>query len=551
MSFVGNDISPNEHPRNAAKDVPRNSSRHSMKSQTHKTIHHEDKAAIYDSCFDSHDGHRHLLVDAISTSYIPRRNGTKNAEKSHHVNTSKRCCSEQTITISNDEYTHAVARSRRKTSSEPSVPTSLGDCEKHARHSKTDDCAKHVKRSKLDDCQKHVRHSKTDECAKHVRHSKLDECEKHVRHSKLDDCEKHVRHSKLDDCEKHVRHCKLDDCTKHFRHSKHDDNAKHARHHKRDIITGKYIDNTNSADCVDICTGKDNDWQRIWLHIKPFGRRMPHGLTDGSRQGEHANANDDSCIPDKYHVDKIVCAHCTSDDRVSSTSRAQVGITGSGNDLTKRRGSLQHSPRMHSGLRSRKERNTSQNNNCVNRKQPRGNRERHRKDSIVNSKNITLLESSHAVGYCSDNRSSDNTNNNNNRRRYYTSDETDTDSDCLMTNYAGYDSIGPSAAVHQRCPTNQHQQIRHNDQVQVHSRDHYSNYCVDRYYHARASTDDDYFYSSRGNAKQTTPLINRSDNHNVYIGDEDARQYKGPRVSVDERRTAGRFVRAILQRRYV
>ena len=528
MSFVGNDISPNEHPRNAAKDVPRNSSRHSinlnhlappstgniMKSQTHKTIHHEDKAAIYDSCFDSPDGHRPILADAIFTSYIPRRNGTKNAEKLHHVNASRRCCSERTITISNDEYTHAVARSRRKTASEPNVPTSLGDREKHARHGKTDDCAKHVK------------------------------------HSKLDDCEKHVRHSKLGECEKHVRHSKLDDCTKHVRHSKLDDNAKHARHHKRDIITGKHIDNTNSADSVDICTGKDNDWQRIWLHIKPFGRRMPHGLTDGSRYASDNQTNDDSCIPDKYHVDKIMSAHCLSDDRLSSTNRAQVGASGSGNDLAQRRGSLQHSPRMHSGLRSRKERNISQNNNCVNRKQPRGNRERHRKDSIVNSKNITLLEISDTVGYCSDNRSCDNTNNNNNRRRYYTSDETDTDSDCLMTSHAGYDSMGQSAAMPQRGPTNQHQQQhRHNDQVHAHSRDHYSNYCVDRYYHARASTDDDYAFSSRGNAKQTTPLINRSDNHNAYIGDEDARHCNGTRVSVDEGRNAERFVglRAMLQ----
>ena len=716
MPFVGNDISPNEHPRNAAtKDLLRNSTRPSsgyinskipnhlapsstgntLKSQTHKTIQHEYKASSYGSCCDSHDGHRPTLADAKCTAEKPRRNGTKHADKLHNVNANRRCRSERNITICNDEYTQAIGRCKRKTASGRSVSSSIVDC---------------------DNC---VRYSEMDDCAKEARHSIRLDCEKHDRHSEMDDCAKQAKHNKREDCEKHIRHSILDDCTK------------HARHNKPDIATGKYIANTKSADSVDICPDKDTDWQRIWLHIKPFGRRMPHALTDGSRYASDNQTNDDSCIPDKY-VDKMMCAHCWSDDRLSSTNRAQVGASGSGNDLSKRRGSLQHSQRMHSGLRSGKGRNTNQNNNRVNRKQTSGNDERYRKDDIIKSKTITLLESSDTVGCCSDtiydfrlvwlrikpfgrhmtlgskrcwfvtgvprrtgylkhspetstkkngnanqnrmdwkpkrggtgstmllgkirkprsplqhgsqrgcvaihatryaqlgisaaryghdrvdhvrlfwskisslrsivamhlpedillpwkitracmiisdsnqvadskrhidqmyrslyhsdrqyhnltnenitieNRSCNNTNNNNSRRR---SDETDTDSECLMTSYAGYDSIGPSAAMHQRSLANHRQRVKHNDQVHWPSRDHYSKYCVDRYYHARASTDDDYGFSSRGNAKEATPFINTRYNDDIYTGDEDARHYNAKRINMGERRFAGRFVRAM------
>ena len=51
--------------------------------------------------------------------------------------------------------------------------------------------------------------------------------------------------------------------------------ARSASHSKDDLITDETPATLVSADSLDLYSGVDHDWQRIWLHIKPFGRRTP------------------------------------------------------------------------------------------------------------------------------------------------------------------------------------------------------------------------------------------------------------------------------------
>lgn len=139
-----------------------------------------------------------------------------------------------------------------------------------------------------------------------------------------------------------------------------EDGENHARYNKDDLITDETVAVLESADTLDFCTGIDQDWQRIWLHIKPFGRRTPHCLISRARSTERGDvdvASGGSSIPDKVQVKKPT--DTMSDNRRSSGSER----SGSGRDVVvnRRCGSKRSHPTV---LRARKERNTNQNNHC-------------------------------------------------------------------------------------------------------------------------------------------------------------------------------------------
>ena len=202
---AGTERSHNKLPGSSVKDLSWDSCRHmsndvkmthsvdSLKSQTFNTLQGENCEMIYNNCCDLCESH---LENAKSANGKPRVNGYQLCDKFRKCDIGGQCCAARFPMSSNEHFTHRFM------------------CYQHKKPS-----------ARIEPCQM-------------------------------------------------------------------EEGAKWGSHSKDDLITDETAATLVSADTLDLYSGVDQDWQRIWLHIKPFGRRTP---IKGARPAEDEDVSVASC----------------------------------------------------------------------------------------------------------------------------------------------------------------------------------------------------------------------------------------------------------------